>query len=85
MNEWTVVTVLVTLAGFIIAIVSPLVKLNNTITRINTTVTALEKDLETLTRNSTQGHTQMLESNREQDRQITEMQIRLAVIERGRK
>ena len=83
MSEWNVITVIVTLAGFIIAVVTPLVKLNNTITRINTTVEELEKDLETLTKTSSHEQTTMIESEKEQNRQIAELQIRLAIMERS--
>lgn len=85
MNEWTVVTMIVTLTGFLIAVISPVVKLNSAITRINTTVNALEKDMESLKQCSTQGQDRVWESNKEQDMQIADLKIRLALLEEARR
>lgn len=43
MNEWTVVTTIVTLLGLILTILSPLLKLNTSITRIHAALTPWKK------------------------------------------
>ena len=48
MNEWGVVSVLITLAGFIAAVVGPIVKLNSTITRLSTIIDYVMKKLDEL-------------------------------------
>lgn len=85
MNEWAVVTVIVTLAGFIIAIVTPLVKLNTTITYMKTTVKTLEKEMETLTQRTTQEHDQLWKSKEKADKQLVDLRIRIAVLEKVQK
>lgn len=83
MNEWTVVTMIVTLTGFIIAVVSPIVKLNTAITRINTTVNAIEKQLEALKKNNAQENDRFWKTEKEQDRQVADLKIRLTVLEKA--
>lgn len=85
MSEWTVVTIIVTLTGFIIAVISPIVKLNATITRITTNVSALEKDIATLQQSNGLGHDRIWESKKEQDKQVADLEIRLAVLENAQK
>ena len=43
MTEWTVVTTLVVLVGFIITVMTPLIKLNSTLTRLATLIEESEK------------------------------------------
>lgn len=80
MNEWTVVTTIVTLVGLILTILSPLLKLNTSITRIHAALTALEKDVDLLRRHNTQEHEQIRESNQAQDKQLSDLQLKVAVI-----
>lgn len=80
MNEWTVVTTIVTLVGLILTIPSPLLKLNTSITRIHAALTALEKDVDLLRRHNTQEHEQIRESNQAQDKQLSDLQLKVAVI-----
>ncbi len=42
MTEWGVVTVIIALGGFVLAIVAPVIKLNTTITRLTTIVDRLQ-------------------------------------------
>lgn len=80
MNEWTVVTTIVTLVGLILTILPPLLKLNTSITRIHAALTALEKDVDLLRRHNTQEHEQIRESNQAQDKQLSDLQLKVAVI-----
>lgn len=80
MNEWTVVTTIVTLLGLILTILSPLLKLNTSITRIHAALTALEKDVDLLRRHNTQEHEQIRESNQAQDKQLSDLQVKVALM-----
>lgn len=44
--EWTVVTVIISLVGLLIAIITPIIKLNSTITKLTTQVDSFIKGLE---------------------------------------
>jgi len=48
MNEWVVVTVLITLFGFIAAIIKPILSLNSTIIKLSDSIKVLEKSLDTM-------------------------------------
>lgn len=85
MNEWTVVTAIVVLVGLISAVASPVVKLNTTLAKLNTTVDTLEKDVEAMKQRNAQGHNQIWESNKEQDKQLADLSVRLAVMEKSQK
>lgn len=48
MTEWGIVGVLITLFGFGVAVVTPIVKLNNTITKLSVAVENLIKQVNTI-------------------------------------
>lgn len=83
MNEWLVVTVLVTVAGLVGTILAPVLRLNSSITRLTSSVTALEKNLEALTSRNTQTHDRIWRHSEEQDGKIAAHETRLSIIEQG--
>lgn len=84
MNEWMVVTVIVTLVGLVVAIVTPLIKLNTTITKLNTTVTVLEKNLEAVTTGNTESHKRIWTELDEHGDKLADQDKRITVIESKR-
>lgn len=85
MNEWVVVTVIVTLVGLVVAVVSPIVKLNTTITKLNVTVSGLEKSLDAMTVKNTQAHERIWEREEEQDKTLHDHETRISVMEKLQK
>ena len=85
MDEWSVVTVIITLLGLLTAVISPIIKLNNTLTRITATVGTLEKDLATLSAQSSHQQEQLNLYNFEQDKLLANHETRLSLVEHKRK
>ena len=48
--EWTVVTVIIALAGLMATVGAPVIKLNGTIVKLNATIEAMDKRLENVER-----------------------------------
>lgn len=71
--EWTVITVLVALAGLIAAVVKPLLTLNTTITKLSAGVDSLEKNISVLTERYEEGSTR-----------LADHELRLRVMESGK-
>ncbi len=85
MNEWTVVTVLVTMAGLLISVVTPLLKLNSTITRLNASVDSLTGEMEKYSAKNDQSHDRLWRKNEEQDTMLDDHEHRITVLEVGTK
>lgn len=81
MNEWTVVTVIVTLVGLSLAIVKPLLSLNSIITRLNESVRALEEKISDLSDKNSESHRRMWEKMRTQEATSSRQNLRLALAE----
>lgn len=85
MSEWAVVTVIVTLVGLIAAIVTPLVKLSSTLTNLKANMEHLKEDVETLESSSEKGSGKLWEHEKEQDRHLSQLELRLTVMEKRKK
>ncbi len=81
MNEWTVVTVIVTLAGLVAAIVRPLIGLNGTITKLTAAVNVLEKNISGLAAKNSESHAKLWEKVEEHEDTLNCHETRLTVIE----
>lgn len=46
MTEWQVLAVIITLFGFGVSVITPIIKLNTTITKLNVTIDILNKTVE---------------------------------------
>lgn len=85
MDEWAVVGVIVVLFGLIVAIVTPLLKLNTSITQLTCAVGVLQKNIECLTTKNTESHTKLWEHNSKQDGIIADHEMRIKIIENAEK
>ena len=83
MNEWTVVTVIVTLIGLVVAVVKPLISLNTTITKLAAVVDELDRSVAALTQKNGQAHDRIWTKLSEHGELLGEHETRLAVIEKG--
>ncbi|PKM72474.1 MAG: hypothetical protein CVU91_08765 [Firmicutes bacterium HGW-Firmicutes-16] len=81
MNEWTVVTVIVTLVGLGAAVIRPLIGLNGTITRLTAAVNVLEKNISGLAAKNSESHAKLWERVEEHEDILNSHETRLTVIE----
>ena len=81
MTEWGVVTVIIALGGFVLAIVAPVIKLNTTITRLTTIVDRLQKSQDDASIKNTESHRRLWEHNATQDKQLTDHERRITAVE----
>ena len=90
--EWTVVGVIVTLAGLAAAVGGPVLKLNGSITRLTTLLQAIEHRLDTLEQGAKEQRTHAAESHRriwahndEQDDRLEDHEKRITLLEQHAK
>ena len=84
MQEWTVVTALVTLFGLGVAVIRPIISLNSVIVRLTDVVNALEEDFSSLAKKNNEAHARIWEKVEEQDGMLVGHEIRLTLIEKTR-
>lgn len=84
MNEWTVVTVLIALAGFGAVIIKPIVSLNSTITRLTHAVKVLEKSLEDMSAKNGEAHGRLWDRAYKNDEELRSYERRLQRLEQTR-
>lgn len=89
MNQWEVVTVLVTLVGLVVAIIGPIIKLNSTITKLSTMIDyalkkldELEKKDETFLRERKASHEKIHKRIDEQGEILQNHETRIRFLER---
>ena len=82
--EWTVVTVVVALAGLFAAVAKPIVSLTRSITELTVVVKNLQGDVKGLTEKNSQGHARLWEKSEEQDRRLDDHEQRLHAMEHQR-
>ncbi len=82
MNEWTVVTVIVTLVGLGAAVIRPLIGLNGTITRLTAAVNVLEKNISGLAAKNSESHAKLWVRVEEHEDILNSHETRLTVIEK---
>lgn len=90
--EWTVVGVIVTLAGLAAAVGGPVLKLNGSITRLTTLLQAIEHRLDTLEQGAKEQRTHAAESHRRiwahndaQDDRLEDHEKRITLLEQHAK
>jgi hypothetical protein len=83
MNEWTVVTVIVTLVGLGAAVIRPLISLNTSITRLASIVNELEKSVSGLTVKNSDAHGRIWNKLGEHEDALFSHETRLLFIEKG--
>ena len=78
---WEIFLGIVALVGFLITIISPLMKLSKTMTELNVNMQNLNQAMNTLTSNNTESHRRIWEHNEEQDSKIENHEKRITKIE----
>ena len=79
--EWTVVTVVIALVGFLISVTKPILSLNAAITRLTASAERLEKRLEELSRKNHTTHERLFQGQERQNAAINGHEVRLSVLE----
>ena len=88
--EWQVFGVIVALLGFVVAVVTPILKLNTSITKLTVTMESMSKDLINDREKSRDAHKNIWEGieavekkNTEQDLTLSNHEQRIKVLEKG--
>lgn len=79
--EWTVVTVIIALVGFVAAVIKPIVNLNSTIVKLTTVVDNLKEDMDGFGTKNTESHRRIWEKNNQQDETLDDHEKRITTIE----
>ena len=79
--EWTAVTVLIALFGFVATLLKPIVSLTRSITSLTVVVERLEAELRNQEEHSREGRRRLWEHNDEQDRRLDDHEQRLGKLE----
>lgn len=82
MNEWGVVTALVTIVGLFFTVGRPIIKLNSNITLLNANVEQNNKDIAQQKKDAKESHQKLWDKNDEQDKTIANHETRIAVLEK---
>lgn len=83
MSEWSVIVMLITLSGGIIAVVRPIVTLTKAITELTVTCKNLDGQFEGMKNKNTESHRRLWEHNETQDNILNNHEIRIQNIEHG--
>lgn len=91
MTEWGVFGVIVALASFIAAVVTPMLKLNSSITKLNVTINYMNQQLtnqnaeiDRIRERSRESHRKLWEKNDEQDSVLDFHDKRISKLENSR-
>ncbi len=79
--EWQIFTVIVAIVGAAVTVTTPVLKLTNTITKLNETCENLENRFKEFEDNNKTSHRRIWEHNDEQDKIISNHEIRITVLE----
>ena len=90
MTEWQVFGVIVALFGFVVEVVTPILKLNTSITKLTVTMESMSKDLINDREKSRDAHKSIWagieaveKKNTEQDLTLSNHEQRIKVLEKG--
>ena len=81
MDEWTVVTAIVVLAGLIVTVAKPILSLNSTIISLTDAVKVLEKNLDSIAGKNSQQHEKLWQREAEQDEKLRDHEMRIRLME----
>lgn len=79
--EYTVVTVVIALVGLLVAVTTPIIRLNTTVTKLTVTVDHLARQVAELEDNNHASKAKLWEHNDEQDKQLSDHESRIKVLE----
>lgn len=77
MAEWTVVTTIIAIVGLFLTIGKPIINLNTNITVLNESIKNLKAQSDNNERNNTEAHRRLWQHASEQDKTISEHEMRL--------
>ncbi len=80
--EWTVVTVLISIVGFVIAISTPLIKNTRAMTELTVSISVLNEQIKKMEERNDEEHKDFQAQLDEHDDQIQDHETRLTVIEK---
>ena len=80
--EWSVVSVIVVLAGLFASIGAPIIKLISSITKLTSSVEFLRENMEDLTKRNSDTHGRIFTQLDEHDKTISEHETRITVLEK---
>lgn len=81
MTEWGVVTVIIALFGFIVAVVKPIMSLTKSITSLTVEVTGLREDLKQQKKDVHESFTKLWAHEGKQDEQLNDHEVRIGILE----
>ena len=81
MSEWTVFVTLAAIVGFIVTVVTPIIKLNTSIVKLTQIVDTMAKDLSDLTSRNAATHERIFSKLEEHDRELAGHETRISVLE----
>lgn len=84
MTEWEVFGVIAGLATFVIAIVTPIIKLNTTITKLSQIVDRLRNDLQDLSERNSKTHARIYDELEKDEKLLNNHETRITVLEQNR-
>ena len=82
MNEWSVVGVLVVVAGLFLSVGAPVIRLNSTLTKLSTLVEGLRDWQAQHESEDTDSHRRLWKHNDMQDEMMRDHEVRIAILER---
>lgn len=84
MNEWSVVGVIVALAGLVAAVAKPMLSLNASITRLNTLLDSVRQELQEFSDRNARGHDRIWRKLEEVEELSAAHEHRITVLEERR-
>lgn len=85
MTDWDIVKDIVVLAGLIMTVTTPLLKLNTSITQLKTLLDSVAKNVQENDKSNSASHKRLWEHNEEQDEILQKHETRIHDLEKGAK
>lgn len=85
MTDWDIVKDIVVLAGLIMTVTTPLLKLNTSITQLKTLLDSVAKNVQKNDKSNSASHKRLWEHNEEQDEILQKHETRIHDLEKGAK
>lgn len=83
MTDWDIVKDIVVLAGLIVTVTTPLLKLNTSITQLKALLDSVVKQVQDNDRSNSANHKRLWEHNEEQDEILQNHETRIHDLEKG--
>lgn len=83
MNEWGVFLVISAVAGFLVAVITPITKLTQSITKLTVVVDRLGNDMEEQKKQSVESHNKLWSHNDDQDAKLNDHETRIQLLEKA--